>query len=39
MRININEESLDASKWHLLSGKKSKIFINKFSPVTLKHIV
>ena len=38
MRININEESLDASKWHLLSGKKSKIFINKFSPVTLKHI-
>ena len=39
MRININEESLDASKWHLLSGKKSKIFINKFSPITLKHIV
>lgn len=39
MRININEESLDASKWHLLSGKKSKMFIKKYSPLTLKHIV
>ena len=39
MRININKTSLDASKWHLLSGKKSKIFINKYSPVTLNNTV
>lgn len=36
MRIDVDTESLEASKWNLVSGKKAKIKIKKHSPITLK---
>ena len=38
MRIDTNIESLDAAEWKIISGKKSKKNIKKYSPITLKCI-